>query len=67
MIIDDRIGERMRVFELDERERQRALLEEREAASAKKDWLGDLKVWLGIKKEEGPKGWEMGLIENAED
>lgn len=67
MIIDHRIGERMRVFELDEQERERALLEEREAASTKKDWLGDLKVWLGMKKEGGPKGWEMGLVGNAED
>lgn len=68
MVIDSRIGERMRVFELDERERERALREEeQERAARKKDWLGDVKAWLGIEKEEGPKGWEMGLVESADD
>ena len=67
IIIDNRIGERMRVFELDDRERERALREEQEMASRKRDWLGDVKAWLGIGREEGPKGWEMGLVESADD
>lgn len=67
MIIDYRIGERMRVFELDERERERALREEQEFAAKKSDWLGDIKAWLGIQKEEGPKGWEMGSVGSPDD
>lgn len=67
MIIDQRIGERMRVFELDERERERALREEQEAAARERGWMGDIKAWLGMQMEEGPKGWEMGLVGNPDD
>lgn len=68
MIIDERIGERMRVFELEERDREQALREEKEMGARKeKNWLGDVKSWLGIEKKEGLKGWEMGLIGNEED
>lgn len=67
MIIDDRIGERMRVFELDELARERVLREEQEMAARKNDWLGDMKAWLGIETDESPKGWEMGRVGNAED
>ena len=67
MIIDHRIGERMRVFELGEPERERALREEQEAAARERGWIGDIKAWLGIQKEEGPKGWEMGLVGSPDD
>lgn len=67
MSIDHRIGERMRVFELDERERERALREEQEMAAKKSDWLGHVKTWLGIQKDDGPKGWEMGLVGSPDD
>lgn len=67
IIIDKRIGERMRVFELDKRERERALREEQERTARKRDWLGDVKAWLGFQKDEGPKGWEMGLVGSPDD
>lgn len=67
IIIDNRIGERMRVFELDELERERALREEQEMAARKRDWLGEVKAWFGIGRDEGPKGWEMGLVESTDD
>lgn len=67
MIIDHRIGERMRGFELDERERERALKEEQEIAANKSDWLRNVKTWLGIQKDDSPKGWEMGLVGSPDD
>jgi import inner membrane translocase subunit TIM54 len=67
IIIDDRIGERMRVFELQEGDRERALREEEKMAARKNDWLGDLKTWLGIEQDKSVKGWEMGLVGNEDD
>ena len=67
MIIDDRIGERMRLFELDDQDRERALREEQELAARKRDWISDAKSWLGIAKDKTPKGWEMGLVGDPEE
>lgn len=72
IIIDDRIGERMRLFELDDRDRERAFSQqEAEIISATKikSWVAQVKTWLDLENEDerGPKGWEMGLVGNEDE
>ena len=70
MIIDDRIGSRMRAFalttgEVDERtkEAETGMSAEDSQQSGR---IKSLLVWLGLRKEGGPMGWEMGLVGNED-
>ena len=71
MVIDERIGVRMRAFDLSEQERDEKLQQAEIAMLTKKGQekgpLQKLSVWLGIQKKEGMKGWEMGMVGNEDD
>ena len=66
MTIDERIGTRMRVFDLSQQEEEERirnaelgiLAQDRERRSQ----LHVFMEWLGLRKEGGRKGWEMGLV-----
>lgn len=66
MVIDERIGDRMRLFELASEEAERAIRED--AARAKEVgwgvswWVKGLRDWAGIGGGKEPRGWEMGLV-----
>lgn len=66
MVVDERIGARMCAFDLPAVERDERL-ENAEAkmqtkGSAQEGSVHRLSVWLGLRKEDGMKGWEMGLV-----
>lgn len=67
MVVDDRIGERMRVFELARAHAERAVREQTEAArGAEWQWWKACKELAGVGAEREKQGWEMGL-EGEED
>lgn len=71
MVVDDRIGARMSVFELAAGETERAFLAEEERRGMDGGvgvwkWVRGAGEWVGLGGEEGKKGWEMGL-EGGED
>ena len=62
MVVDDRIGERMRVFELARSEAERAVREQAEGArGAESKWWKACKEFVGLGGEREKHGWEMGL------
>lgn len=66
MVIDERIGARMCAFDLPTVERDERL-ENAEAqmqikGSKQEGSVRRLLVWLGLGKDNGMKGWEMGLV-----
>jgi len=66
MVVDERIGARMCAFDLPAGERDQRL-ENAEAqmqtkGSEQEGSVHKLSVWLGLRKESGMKGWEMGLV-----
>jgi len=66
MVVDDRIGARMRAFDLPAEERDQRLENAEGQVQAKgnekEGSVHKLSVWLGLRKENGMKGWEMGLV-----
>ncbi len=66
MVVDERIGARMCAFDLPAGERDERL-ENAEArmqtkGSEQEGFAHKLTVWLGLRKVNGMKGWEMGLV-----
>ena len=65
MIIDERLGSRMRVFDLPKHEEDERLKDVEAALiaedRAKKGRRDSVLRWLGLRSEEGVRGWEMGL------
>lgn len=70
MAIDERIGERMRTFELSNDERSERVQDAeaaiRQEASEREGLVRGAMRWLGLQSEDGPKGWEMGLIRDED-
>ena len=70
MVMDERIAGRMRTFELSAEERDdrlgRGEAEMRVEAREQGGLFRRLSKWLGFHKDEGMKGWEMGLVESEE-
>ncbi|KAL8794496.1 MAG: hypothetical protein Q9195_002969 [Heterodermia aff. obscurata] len=66
MSIDERIGTRMRVFDLDrQEEEERIRSAEMSIVAQDRERRSRLHVameWLGLRKQGGRKGWEMGLV-----
>ena len=72
MIVDERIGGRMRAFEMssdDEERAQRYLDSNTEREDSQNDivkkgqsWLRSIKGWAGWEDDGKPKGWEQGLV-----
>ena len=66
MTVDERIGARMRVFDLSRQEEEERIRDAEMAILAKdrqrKSQFHIAMEWLGLRKEGGRKGWEMGLI-----
>ena len=71
MTIDERIGTRMRVFDLSRQEEEERLRNAEMAMLAedrqRRSRLHILMEWLGLRKEGGRKGWEMGLVGEEDD
>lgn len=71
MVVDQRIGDRMQLFELASEEAKRAIREE--AEKAKEDgwgvsrWVKGLGNWAGIGRGKETQGWEMGLVGKEDD
>lgn len=65
MVIDSRIGERMRVFELEQGVQKRASEEYEEARKKEPSLFAQAKEWVGWRPKT-KAGWEMGL-EGDED
>ena len=66
MAIDERIGARMRVFDLSPHEEEERIRDAEMAIMAQdreqRSRLHIAMEWLGLRKEGGRKGWEMGLV-----
>lgn len=70
MVVDDRIGALMRLFELEPGEAERAISEQEQERRAgwrggeeeEEGWWKACKRVLGMEKEKGMKGWEMGFV-----
>lgn len=71
MVVDKRIGDRMRVFELASEEANRAIREDaervKEAGWGVSRWMKVLGNWVGIGGEKEPRGWDMGLVGEEDD
>ena len=77
MVVDERIGARMRRFELDAREEERARASELrkgkviDGSPADKEealsWAEEVKSWFGMEKKEEVRGWEMGLVGSEDE
>lgn len=71
MVVDQRIGDRMQLFELASEEAKRAIREE--AEKAKEDgwgvsrWVKGLGNLVGIGRPKEMRGWEMGLVGEEDD
>ena len=66
MVIDDRIGQRMRIFELESGEEEKATKLEEQNRRDEQGYLEKVKDLIGWKKAE-KKGWEMGLEGDESD
>lgn len=66
IVVDERIGGRMRLFELASEEAERAIREEAaramEAGWGVSRWVKGLGNWIGVGGEKETRGWEMGLV-----
>ena len=66
MAIDERIGARMRVFDLSKQEEEERIRDAELAILAqdreRRSRLHIAMEWLGLRKDGGRKGWEMGLV-----
>lgn len=71
MVVDKRIGDRMRLFELASEEANRAIREDaervKEARWGISRWVKVLGNWIGIGGEKEPRGWDMGLVGEEDD
>ncbi|MCJ1461524.1 mitochondrial import inner membrane translocase subunit tim54 [Pseudocyphellaria aurata] len=71
MVVDERIGARMRLFELASEEAERGFREEAEKAKevgwGVSRWMNELGNWIGIGGEQETPGWEMGLVGTEDD
>lgn len=71
MVVDERIGDRMRLFELPSEEAERAVREEAERAIEAGwgvvRWGKRLRNWIGTGGETETRGWEMGLVGDEDD
>lgn len=71
MVVDERIGDRMRLFELASEEAERAVREEaekeKEAGWVVSRWVKGLGNWIGIGGEKETRGWEAGLVGKEDD
>ena len=67
MVIDDRVGRKMRAFEMgrEEEERARKIAEDInkvDLLEKGKLWYRNVKAWAGWEENAQPKGWEQGLL-----
>lgn len=62
VVVDDRIGVRMLLFELAPQEAERAVKEEAERKASADPWLKRLKDYVHGPEDKRVKGWEMGKI-----
>ncbi|SLM41308.1 tim complex component tim54 [Lasallia pustulata] len=63
VVVDERIGERMRRFELGGREDTFGGLSDGEPRDNEVTWVETMKIWVGMGNEKHePKGWEQGLV-----
>lgn len=60
MVIDGRIGSRMRLFELEDGQRENATKLDAEKRKEEEGYLERARKWVGLGFKEKP-GWEMGL------
>lgn len=71
MVVDERIGDRMRLFELASEEAERGSQEEAEKAKEVgwgiSQWVKGLGNFIGIGGEKETPGWEMGLVGTEDD
>lgn len=62
VVVDDRIGARMLLFELAPHEAERAVKEEAERKATADPWWKGVKEYILGPEDMGAKGWEMGQI-----
>lgn len=62
VVVDDRIGARMLLFELAPHEAERAVKEEAERKAAADPWWKGVKEYVLGPEDKGVKGWEMGQV-----
>lgn len=62
VVVDDRIGARMLLFELAPHEAERAVKEEAERKATADPWWKGVKEYILGPEDMGVKGWEMGQI-----
>lgn len=63
VVVDERIGERMRRFELGQREDTLGGLSDGRRDGIGVSWVETMKGWVGWANEKhDPKGWEQGLV-----
>lgn len=71
MVIDERIGSRMRTFDISAEERLQRLndaeTEIQVEDNERQGLVQRLLIWTGLRDEGGVKGWEMGLVGEEED
>ena len=66
IVIDSRIGSRMRLFELAAGEEEKAIQLDRQRQQEAESVVQRLRNWIGW-TESGEKGWEMGLAGNEDE
>ena len=71
MVIDERIGSRMRTFDISAEERLQRLkdaeAEMKVEDNERQGLVQRLLIWTGLRAEDGVKGWEMGLVGDEDD
>lgn len=71
MVVDERIGARMSMFELDAGEVEKAFRQEEERRKNEEmailAWAKGAREWVGLGGKKETKGWEMGLLGNEDD
>lgn len=68
VVVDERIGERMRRFELGQREDALGGLSDGRPEGTEVSWVETMKGWVGWGNEKhDPKGWEQGLVDEERD
>ena len=62
VVVDERIGERMSLFEMGTEDEERASADGGRIERERGGW-GEVKGWVGLGGEEREKkGWEMGMV-----
>lgn len=63
VVVDERVGERMRRFELGRREDTTGDMSDGRPGDTEVNWVEMTKRWIGLGNEQHePKGWEQGLV-----